>query len=357
VTARTAEAFSVLDIAGMNYGDSRYELDKELFPNRIIVGTETFPASIGHNWALVEKHSHVLGDFTWTGWDYLGESGAGRITYLDGDSADATPKFEGGFPWLTAWTGDIDITGHRRPVSYFRETVFGLRKTPYIAVQRPETFGRANLAGAWSWSDSVSGWSWDEQAGRTAVEVYSSAEEIELLLNGRVVGREPAGRRHGYIARFELEFEPGELTAVGYVSGEEQSRSSIRSAGSDLMLAVTPERTSVTANTSDLAYIPIEVRDTSGNLSHAKDRSVTVEVAGAGVLQGLGSGRPDQRERYDHATHTTFDGRVLAIVRPTGAGIIDLTVTAEGLEPVSVQIVAAPATGDRSADLKVSVTA
>lgn len=112
VTGRTAESFAVLDVAGMNYLDARYETDRELFPNRIIVGTETFPPHIDINWGLEKRNSHVLGDFTWTGWDYLGEVGVGRTTYADDPPGGG---FMAAFPWLTAWVGDIDITGHRPP--------------------------------------------------------------------------------------------------------------------------------------------------------------------------------------------------------------------------------------------------
>lgn len=337
VTEKTAEAFSALDVAGMNYGDARYALDKELFPNRIIVGTETFPSHINVNWRLVEEHSHVLGDFTWTGWDYLGEAGAGRITYLDGDGG--VPSFQAGFPWLTASTGDIDITGHRRPISYYRETVFGLRHKPYIAVQRPETFGKPSFAGQWSWSDTVSGWSWDAANGtRTSVEVYSDADEVELVLNGRLLGRLPAGREHAFKAMFEVDVEPGELLAVAYVKGEEQARTSLRSATGPLRLDVEAERSMISADDSDLAYIPVVLSDTEGNLAHTADCWISVTIDGPGVLQAVGSGRPDQLERFDTATHSTFDGRALVIVRPTGPGAISVTVSADGVEPRTVEL-------------------
>nr|WP_244274880.1 glycoside hydrolase family 2 TIM barrel-domain containing protein [Rathayibacter oskolensis] len=135
-TQRTEESFAVLDVAGMNYADARYELDRELFPDRIIVGTETWPSSIVGNWALVEADSRVIGDFTWTGWDYLGEVGIGVNRYVE-PGAEAITGFSGAYPALTAGCGDIDITGVRLPVSFFREIVFGHRSEPYIAVSRP----------------------------------------------------------------------------------------------------------------------------------------------------------------------------------------------------------------------------
>lgn len=137
VTERTAESFGVLDVAGMNYADARYPLDRELFPDRIILGSETFPPRIADNWSLILDSPQVIGDFTWTGFDYLGEVGIGRAQF-----SDSTPGFTAPFPWIAAWCGDLDLTGFRRPASYYREIVFGLRTDPYIAVQRPENYHR-----------------------------------------------------------------------------------------------------------------------------------------------------------------------------------------------------------------------
>ncbi|MGX1161376.1 beta-galactosidase [Arthrobacter sp. SLBN-100] len=343
VTAKTEESFSVLDVAGMNYGDSRYVLDRELFPNRVIVGTETFPPHIGSNWKLVEQNPHVLGDFTWTGWDYLGEAGAGRIQYVD----QGNPTFEAPYPWFTAWTGDLDITGNRRPISYYRETVFGLRQKPYIAVHRPENYGRPALQGQWAWSDSISSWTWPVSPETPIkVEVYSGADEIELILNGDSVGRLPAGRENSYMALFDLHYSPGELVAVAYSGGEEQARTALRTAGDVAILSAVPDRTEINADDSDLIYIAIALQDQAGTITPTSDRVVTVQVDGAALLQGLGSGRPDTEERFDGPSCTTFNGRALAIIRPCGPGSITATITAEELEPVIVNAAAvAPRTG------------
>jgi beta-galactosidase len=156
VTRRTAESFSVLDVAGINYAEARYGLDRGLFPNRIIVGSETFPTRIDRNWLLVKQHGNVIGDFTWTGWDYLGEAGIGRPQYATADGS--RPTFTAPYPWLLAGCGDIDITGHRRPASYYRQIVFGLRAQPYLAVQRPERHGQTFTGTPWAWSDSIASW-------------------------------------------------------------------------------------------------------------------------------------------------------------------------------------------------------
>ena len=193
VADKVDEAFSHLDAAGYNYMAARFEMDGASYPNRVMYGSETHPAKIGSEWPLVTGNPFVIGDFTWTGWDYLGEAGIGRVEYADEQPERPMSTFQGAYPWLTGWCGDIDITGVRRPQSYYREIVYGLRSDPYIAVIRPER-GRQFLSHAspWSWSDAVSSWSWPGFDGEpVAVEVYADADEVELLVNGSSVGKRP----------------------------------------------------------------------------------------------------------------------------------------------------------------------
>ncbi|MBY4039162.1 glycoside hydrolase family 2 protein [Rhodococcus fascians] len=334
VTQRTAESFSILDVAGLNYGDARFELDRELFPNRVMLGSETFPPRIAGYWRLVEENPHVIGDFTWTGWDYLGEVGAGRTQFLD-----EPITFEAAFPWITAWVGDLDITGHRRPISYYRETVFGLRHEPYIAVIRPQNVGRPVAASNWAWSDSLSSWNWNVPVGTpTRVEVYSDAEEVELRVNGVSVGRKPAGRSEKYLSEFDVTYEPGEVVALAYEGGLETARTVLSTASSELVLVASADRSRIEANDADLSYVGIEFRDENGIVDTSTERLVSVTVDGAGSLCALGSGRPDNAERYDARQHTTFEGRLLAIVRPTTVGEITVSISSEGFEPITLML-------------------
>lgn len=324
VTAATAESFALLDIVGLNYGDFRYEMERREHPNRIVVGTETFPSRIDRNWQLVTAYPHVIGDFTWSGWDYLGEVGVGRVKYEGEPDA-----FDGEFPWLTSWSADLDITGHRRPMSYYRETVFGLRTEPYIAVRRPSNHGRVFTLGQWSWTDAVSSWSWDVADGfPMLLEVYSDADEVELQLNDRTVAREVVGTRRAFVADFEIPFERGTLTAVALREGEAVGRSAVRTASTEAVLDVRLDKSVAELRDGALVFAEVELRDADGNLINDADRPVTVDVTGAGSLVALGSGRPRTSERFDQDTHRTYDGRVLAVVRPDRIGIIEITVTA-----------------------------
>ncbi len=248
--------------------ETRFATDGALYPNRVIVGSETHPAAIGTAWAAVREHAHVIGDFTWTGWDYLGEAGIGRTEYGEPGSAVAPQSFLGEYPWLTAWCGDIDITGHRRPQSYYREIVFGLRADPYLAVERPEHHGKVAAGTPWSWGDVVSSWSWAGHEGApVTVEVYADADEVELVVNGRSVGRLPSGAAQRFRSKFETVYEPGLLEAVAWHDGVERGRTALRTATGSVRLAAGVDRPVIAADPGDLSFVTLTLLD-------ARERSI-----------------------------------------------------------------------------------
>lgn len=339
VAKNSAQTASYLDVVGYNYMETRFGTDGELYPNRVIVGSETHPAAIDTGWAAVRRYPYVIGDFTWTGWDYLGEAGIGRTVYGQPDGTPGIQSFLGEYPWRTAWCGDIDITGHRRPQSYYREIVFGLRTDPYLAVQRPEHHGAVAAGTPWSWTDVISSWSWaGHENAPVTVEVYADADEVELLVNGRSVGRQPSGEKHRYKSAFETSYQPGLLEAVTWRDGAEIGRTAIRSAAAPVLLRAETDRAVIAGDPQDLAFVHLSLVDADGALHLSCDREIEVEVDGPGVLQALGSANPATEEVFTGTSCTTFDGRALAIVRPTGQGRITLRATAEGCEPQQVEI-------------------
>ncbi|HEU5305949.1 MAG TPA: glycoside hydrolase family 2 TIM barrel-domain containing protein [Acidimicrobiia bacterium] len=345
VDEKTAESFSYLDVAGYNYTESRYAVDHELHPQRVIVGSETNPAKIARNWELVRTQPHVIGDFTWTGWDYLGESGIGRMQYGEGDRAadGGAGGLMGTYPWITSNTGDIDITGFRRPISYWREVVWGLRDAPYVAVRPPQHHGEpSTLRMGWSFSDAIASWSWPGYEGKPiAVEVYADADEVELFVNGAPAGRATVGESHPYLATVDTTYEPGELTAVAHRGGAEVGRWTLTSAIGPVQLDVRVDRETIDASDRDVAYVDVTLVDADGNLHSSEDRAVTVAVDGPAVLQGLGSGNPCTEETFGSPTHDTYNGRALAVVRPTDAGTITVTVSAKACDDRAVTVEAA----------------
>lgn len=339
VSASIEESAAVLDVVGFNYADSRYRQDALDHPNRVIVGSETFPERIDVMWGLVRELPHVIGDFTWTGWDYLGEAGIGRVDYTDAPGYAPTGT-AGPYPYRLAGCGDIDITGFRRPVSYYREIVYGLRREPYIAVHRPQHHGRPTATTPWSWTDTVASWSWDAAIGApVTVDVYADADEVELLLDGEVVGVARVGAEKAFLARLETRYRPGRLTAVARRGGVETGRHSLATAGPLALVARAEEPVIVTGG---LAFIAVTIEDAAGFVACDRDVPVTVAVSGAGALAGVGSGRTDSEESFAGPVFTTFDGRLVVVVRPTGVGAVVVTASAPGFSSVSVAVDVVP---------------
>ncbi len=333
MTQALEEASQAEDIAGFNYLTGRHELEKELHPNKPIVGTETFPAEIVRLWRIVEDNPHVLGDYTWTGYDYLGEAGCG-IFYYDG-----TVNFSSHFPDRLAYIGDIDIIGTRRPISYLREIVYGDRKTPYIAVTRLDRYGMKHSQTKWMYKDQVSSWTWPGFAGKpTEVEIFSADEEVELFVNEKSYGKKKAGRANGFIATYDgVLFEPGQVTAVGFCGGHEVSRTVLESAGPDVLLRVKADADSIKADPMSLGYAVLSLTDAQGRENMFAKETVTVSIEGPAVLEGYGSADPQPVRGYQDNTWETYDGKLLCAIRSTGEkGMIKLTFTsADGKQAVT----------------------
>ena len=336
VEAAIEEACDMLDIVGYNYAKVRYEIDRKKYPNRMILGSETYPADLAENWEEVEANPNLLGDFSWTAWDYLGEAAIGNIRY-----ADTAEQFYGAYPWLIAWCGDFDITGYRRPVSYWREIVWGGRNhEPYIAVQKPERYGQQPMPSSWSFTDAVSSWTWPGFEGKGAVvEVYSDADEVELLINGKSLGKKPVKDDFNkFYCKWDTVYEPGVVSAVAYIDGKEVGRNSLTTAR-DAHIYAQPECAYLRAGSNDLCYVNIELRDAAGNLNTAAEKTIELEINGPASIQGSGSGNPKTTENYFDLKHETFYGRILAVVRAgQEKGTATLKLSAEGMTPVSVNI-------------------
>lgn len=325
VDKATRDAYRLLDIAGYNYGRGRYSLEGKAYPDRVVVGSETFPPELYQNWQLVKKYSYLIGDFMWTGWDYLGEGGLGGVGYESRGGANQD------YPYLTSDCGVIDITGHMRPEVYFNKLIWGSWHTPYIGVEPLIHADEKRVFPMWRKSDAIASWSWAGCEGKKAeVRVYSDSDKIELRLNGKTVGTKKV---NACLAIFKTIYEKGELLAVAYdKDGKETGRCNLVSAGEKLQIAVKPEKTDLKADGEDLAYINIELTDENGVLESGLDRIIYVKVEGAGRLQGLGSANPYTVEVFDKDYHDTFFGRAQAIIRSGyETGPVKVTVSSDGL--------------------------
>ena len=336
------EFVSVTDIAGYNYLTALHEAESQLHPNRVVLGTETFPADIVRLWDIVKRCPHVIGDMTWTGYDYLGEAGCGIFHY------DGVQNFTAHWPERLAYIGDIDLTGYRRPISYLRQIVYGLRQEPYIAVQRMDKNGQKCSRTPWMWKDNIASWTWPGYEGRTAlVDVCAKGQETELFLNGRSLGRKAVT---DYTASFEVPYEAGILKAVSYEGGKETGSFELRTAGPVTSLKVEADRKELVADGADLCYLTVFLADEEGHVNLREIKKVTVTVEGAGTLQGMGSADPQTLTSYQDNCWETYDGCLLAAVRAgKGPGSIEIKVEAPGCrtQRVSVKVTGQAKEGKR----------
>lgn len=333
---KVKEACAQVDITGYNYAAARYEIDGKLFPNRILVGSETNPPDLDKNWELVEKLPYVIGDFDWTAWDYIGETGIGKINYTDQQSMG----FYAPYPCKIAYCGDINILGNRRPISYWRELIWGLRKAPYIAVQLPQHYGEPQSTTQWSMSDAVRSWNWNGYEGKPVkVEVYAAADEVELLINGQRVERKKVGETKKYITIFDTTYHAGKVEVIAYSDGKECGRDEILTASDEVVIAAKADRTQIPADGSDIAYIDICMQDASGILNPNADKAVSISLDGPGEIMGYGSADPESEENYYDTVAKAYEGKLRAAVRGTGeTGKIVVTLSADGLESVKVDV-------------------
>ncbi len=222
VNPKKDEYMAALDVAGYNYAfkwneghqlqKTAYVDDHERHPERVIIGTESFASQAFDYWMPAIDYPWVIGDFVWTGWDYLGESSIGWIGF--------------GFPvyWPVAYCGDIGITGLRRPQSYYRGALFG-NDALAAFVRRPEPLFSHIRRYDWGADDVQASWTWPGQEGKNlTVCIYSSCDEVELFLNGKSLGRRPTTRAQQFRAEFGVHYQPGSLKAVGYKNGKAVAR-------------------------------------------------------------------------------------------------------------------------------------
>lgn len=160
------------------------------------------------------------------------------------------------------------------------------------------------------------------------VEVYAPGTEVELLLNGESLGRQPCGPEHNFTAYFEVSYQPGTLMAVAYDGDSQLGSMELSTAGAAAKLTAETE-----AAGKELIYVNLILRDEAGQTADAEDAELRVSVCGNAELAGLGSGDPKPLHGYAGDVTRTFHGRALAVLRRTGEGEITLTAkTDSGLD-------------------------
>lgn len=332
-----------LDIVGYNYMEDQYEKDHEMFPQRVILGSENFPNQIGYRWPFIESHPYVIGDFTWTAWDYLGEAGLGKSFYADKDDPivnkkpwEIMPQQTSHFPYRTAEDADYDITGHLLPQGEYRSVVWGSEKT-YLYSRDPAAYDKVEMMTFWGFPQFMKKWTYPGFEGKPVkLAVFSRAQEVEVFVNGKSIGRKKVSCEAPMpnLAEFETFYEPGRVEAVSYVDGKEVSRDSLSTVGQGAEIKLTCAKKSLKADGHDAACVMIDIVDSEGRTVPDAAIKLTAKVEGPASLAGFGSGNPITDENYTDETSVTYRGQACAVLRSGYKdGESKLTVYAEGFEP------------------------
>ena len=331
----TAPAFVLLDIGGYNYLSGQYEPDHELYPERIMVGTESFPGEAYDYWEQVEKNSWVIGDFVWTGMDYLGESRLGNAQLVDTSRRNRNFSRTSSLPtWFNAFCGDIDLCGSKKPQLLYRDVIWNNSKLEMV-VHSPVPEEIREMISPWGWPDESPSWNWDGNEGKPLnVRVFSSYPSIRLVLNGKIIGEQTACDSCKLIFNFMVPYEPGVLKAVALENGIEVASKELRTTGPPSRIKLTADRTAIQADRNDLSYVKLEITDALGNPIPDATIPVRLFVSGAGEIAGSGNACPFDMESFNNPVCKTYKGQALAILRPLKdmqTGIITLAAEADGL--------------------------
>ena len=304
---KTRDAFANMDIAGYNYGIYRYKHDLKKYPQRLILGSETFCNDAYKFRELAKQEPRLVGDFVWAGMDYLGEVMVGSWEY-----ADYAETFDGGPGWVSAGSGRIDLTGKPLGEALYTRVALEADNGPYIAVCPVNHTGDRHSPSAWKMTNAMPSWSWTGCEGRKAsVEVYARAARVELVLNGHTVGSKTL--KNDCLARFSIPYESGTLEAVSYDAADHEiGRCKLQSAGGTTRLALDAEEPTV--KPGHLCYIRLRYTDENGITKPLARGNIQVQVRG-GTLVGLGSACPFNKHSYLDSETDTYYGEALAIVR------------------------------------------
>jgi len=336
------------DIVGYNYVD-RWHERRELYygpdhddhPSWKMIGTESGSVrspqaySLGKDpgkampnyasgminaeqlWKFVAVHDYVIGDFMWTGIDYLGEAR---------------------WPGKGSSSGVIDMTNQPKDAFYFYQSQWTTQPVLHLFPH----------------------WNWQGREGQVIpVLVYTNCDTVELYLNGKFLGAKfrefPRQGNSGAWNKYDrpyvnittadlhlswdVPYEPGTIKAIGRRGGQSVVIAELHTSGKPAALAITADTTIITADGSDVATVHVSVLDQDGHLVPDADNLISFDVSGNGKLLGVDNGNQQDDQSFKDSGRHAFNGRAYAVVQSDRhSGAIRITVTAEGLKEASITI-------------------
>ena len=352
-----------VDVPGLNYAPTHYEEVMQGHPNWVIYGSETascvssrgvyhLPIEkydkhpsleltsydiIAPPWAYCpdveftyqDKFPQVAGEFVWTGFDYIGEP----TPYFGGRGANTTD-----WPARSSYFGFVDLAGFPKDRYYLYESQW--TQTPMV-----------HLLPHWTWPG--------HEAQAIPVMAYSNADEVELFLNGKSLGRKkrfaetwtmPVGQNTSRDKKFETKYRmvwevpytAGTLKAVAYKGGKQVAVDEVKTASAAARVKLTPDHSTILSNGDDLSFVTVRIEDAAGNLVPEAANLVRFHLDGPGTIAGVDNGKAADDESFQADHRKAFNGLALLIVRatPGQAGKIHITATSDGLTQGAADVTA-----------------
>ncbi|MFY0625479.1 MAG: DUF4982 domain-containing protein [Reichenbachiella sp.] len=329
---------ALLDVPGLNYRVHLYEEAFEKFPQGMILGSETastvssrgvykFPVEVGkmkqyddfqcssydleycswsnlpdEDFALQDDKPWVIGEFVWTGFDYLGEP---------------TP-YDEMWPSRSSYFGMVDLAGLPKDRYYLYRSRWNTQdETLHILPH----------------------WNWEGREGKTTpVFVYTSYNSAELFVNGKSMGiqkKNHSSLQNRYrLMWMDVKYEPGTIKVVALDdNGNPAKEKVIKTAGKPYQLVLTPDDPSIKANGEDLVYVTVSVVDKNGIPCPTATNQLKFQVTGNGTFRAACNGDATSLEIFHKPTMKLFSGKLVVTVQSTlESGDIELSVTGNGLQ-------------------------
>ena len=250
------------------------------------------------SWELVKNNDFISGMYIWTGFDYIGEP---------------TPFW---YPAKTSYFGIVDLAGIPKDVYYMYQSEWTDKDVLHV-------FPHWN----WTQGQTVDVWAY-----------YNHADEVELFLNGISQGVKKKADNVFHVS-WRLSYQPGTIKVVSRLNGREVLTKEIKTAGKPAQIKLTPDRTVLNADGTDLSFVTVEILDKDGNLCPNADNPVKFNVEGNGFVAGVDNGNQISLERFKASERKAFYGKCLVVIQNSGKkGDINLKAVSDGLNADIVKI-------------------
>ena len=357
-----------IDLVGWNYKPRKYQEISEQHPDWISYGSETsstvssrgvyhLPITkyklheslqitsydlIGPPWAYppdiefesLENNPNNLGEFIWTGFDYLGEP-----TPFGGKDNSTNGYWNGDWPARSSYFGAVDLCGIPKDRFYLYQSQWTTKPMVHVLPH----------------------WNWKGMEGKEIpVFSYTNCDEVELFVNGKSYGKKikgidktpipinfidwEGGRYQGdfmspYRLHWNVPYQAGEIKVVGFIDGKKVTEKQIKTAGKPARIELIADRELIKSDGEDMVFVTVRVVDKEGNLCPNSDNLINFEIQGQGAIVAVGNGNAATTEHFQSNKRKAFSGQCMVFIKASKkAGLINLKATSDGLAEAQVQV-------------------